>query len=82
MRFKVGKSWHDEGRRLIDIDKYTVEQIKIVIRYATTDQFWKTNIMSMPTLRAKFEQLKLKAQAMNSQAPAAAQVASQHGWAN
>ncbi|SEE83444.1 hypothetical protein SAMN04489740_2719 [Arthrobacter alpinus] len=82
VRFKVGKSWHVEGRRLIDIDKYTVEQIKIVIRYATTDSFWKTNIMSMSTLRAKFEQLKLKAQAVNNQTAAPAQVASQHGWAN
>lgn len=80
VRFKVGKSWHDEGMRLIDIDKYTVHQIKVVIRYATTDQFWKTNVLSMPTLRVKFEQLKIKAQAMNNQAPA--QVASQHGWAN
>lgn len=82
VRFKVGKSWYAEGRRLIDIDKYTVEQIKFVIRYATTDGFWKTNIMSMPTLRAKFEQLKLKAQAASNQAAAPAQVASQHGWAN
>ena len=83
VKFTVGKSWHTDARRLIDTDKYTVEQIRYVIRFATTDEFWKSNVLSMSKLRAKFEQLKLKAIAQSKESrPAPAQVASQHGWAN
>lgn len=58
---KVGKSWHTSARLLIDKDGYTVEQIKWITTWATSHHFWKSNILSMPKLREKFDQLKLQA---------------------
>ncbi|MDQ0275739.1 hypothetical protein QO003_000042 [Arthrobacter silviterrae] len=60
VRFKVGKGWHESARLLIDRDKYTVQQITWLIRWATADSFWKANILSLPKFRAQFEQLKIK----------------------
>lgn len=57
----IGKRWHDAARLLIDRDGYTVEQINWITMWATTDQFWKGNILSLPKLREKFEQLKIRA---------------------
>lgn len=66
---KPGKAWKDAARLLIDKDGYTVEQILYVARYATADEFWKSNILSLPKLREKFEALKIKAQAQNRPQP-------------
>lgn len=63
VKHKPGKSWHEAARLLIDKDGYTPEQIMFVARFAATDGFWKSNILSVPKLREKFEALKLKAQA-------------------
>lgn len=63
VKHKPAKTWHTATRLLIDKDGYTPEQILYVARYATTDEFWKSNILSLPKLRDKFEALKLKAQA-------------------
>jgi len=63
VKHKPGKTWHTATRLLIDKDGYTPEQILYVARFATNDDFWKSNILSIPKLRDKFEALKLKAQA-------------------
>jgi hypothetical protein len=60
-RYKVGKPWHDAARLMIDKDGYTVEQIKWVMDWATSNHFWKANIQSVPKLREKFDQLKIQA---------------------
>lgn len=65
VKHKPGQSWHTAARLLIDKDGYTPEQIMFVARFATTDDFWKSNILSIPKLREKFEALKLKAQTQN-----------------
>jgi hypothetical protein len=54
--------WRDAARLLIDKDGKTVDQIVRCIDWATADEFWKANILSMPTLRAKYDQLSLSAQ--------------------
>jgi hypothetical protein len=69
VKHKPGKSWHDAARLLIDKDGYTVEQILFVARFATTDEFWMSNILSLPKLREKFEALKIKAQARTQPPP-------------
>jgi len=51
----------DAARLLIDKDGYTVNQVAWMIRWATSDEFWRTNILSMSKLREKFDQLKAKA---------------------
>jgi len=63
VKHKPSKAWHTAARLLIDKDGYTPEQIMFVARFATSDEFWKSNILSIPKLRDKFESLKIKAQA-------------------
>lgn len=58
----IGKTWRDAARRLIDIDGRTVDQITKAIDWCQNDPFWRANVMSMPTLRAKYDQLRLAAQ--------------------
>lgn len=65
VKHNPGKSWHDAARLLIDKDGYTPEQIMFVAKFATTDDFWKSNVLSVPKLREKFEALKIKAQAQS-----------------
>ncbi len=67
VKHKPGQSWRTATRLLIDKDGYTPEQIMYVARFATSDEFWKSNILSMVKLREKFEALKIKAQAANQQ---------------
>ena len=54
--------WVDEARRLMDIDGRTEEQIHKAIDWCQDDSFWKANVMSMPTLREKYDTLRLRAQ--------------------
>lgn len=61
----IGKAWRDSARLLMDKDGHTEQQIAWVIDWATSDDFWRANILSMPTLRAKFDQLVLKARGSN-----------------
>lgn len=53
--------WIDECRKLREIDKRTYEQIEQIIIFSQNDSFWKSNILSIPKLREKFDQLWLKA---------------------
>ena len=52
-----GKAWRRECRLMLDKDGWTVEQVAFAIRWLagpTKDAiFWKTNVLSMPTLREK-----------------------------
>ncbi len=55
---RVTKEWLDEGRRLLDRDKRTVEQVMKAIDWCQEDSFWRGNVMSMPTLRKQFDRLR------------------------
>lgn len=55
---KVTKEWLDEARRLLDLDKRTVEQVMTAIDWCQGDSFWRGNVMSMPTLRKQFDRLR------------------------
>lgn len=57
----IGKGWRDAARLMLDRDGYTEPDIARVIDWATTDPFWRSNILSMPKLREKYGQLLLKA---------------------
>lgn len=61
----IGKAWRDSARLLMDKDGHTEQQVAWVIDWATADDFWKANILSMPKLREKFDQLVLKARGSN-----------------
>jgi hypothetical protein len=66
IKHKPGQTWRTAARLLIDRDGYTPDQIIYVAKFATTDEFWKSNVLSLPKLREKFEALKIKAQAQNN----------------
>jgi hypothetical protein len=50
----------DAARLLIDRDGYDIELIKQVLLWATADEFWRKNILSMSKFRAQFTQLLAK----------------------
>lgn len=54
------KRWQDACRLLIERDGYTPKQVETIIRWSQNDEFWRTNILSMPKLRQQFDQLRLK----------------------
>lgn len=46
---------------MIDVDGRTPEQIHAAIEWSQDHDFWRANILSMPKLRAKYDQLRLQA---------------------
>jgi hypothetical protein len=56
------KNWYDEVRKMIEIDKRTIQEIKEVIEWCQNDEFWHKNILSMSKLREKFDRLWLAKQ--------------------
>lgn len=58
----IGKRWHDAARLMLDRDGRTEEQVRNAIDWCQQDDFWKPNVMSMPKLREKYDQLRLAAQ--------------------
>lgn len=59
----ITKAWRDSARLLIDKDGRTVDQILRAIDWCQADPFWRANVMSMPKLRERYDQLRLKATA-------------------
>lgn len=51
----VGKAWYDDMRKIVDLDKFSVEDVKEVIEWTQKDAFWHKQIKSPFKLR---EQLK------------------------
>ena len=61
----VGKRWHDAARLMLDNDGRSEEQIHHAIDWSQDSEFWRINILSMPKLREKYEQLRLQAARTN-----------------
>ena len=55
----IGKAWHDAARLLLDRDDRTEAQVEAIIRWSQADEFWRSNVLSMPTLRRQFDRLRL-----------------------
>lgn len=60
-RPRITKAWRDAARLLIDSDERTEDQVHIAIDWCQDNDFWRSNILSMPKLREKYEQLRLQA---------------------
>lgn len=56
----ITKKWRTEARLLLDRDGRPFEEACRLVDWATADSFWKSNILSMPTFRAKYDQLRLQ----------------------
>jgi hypothetical protein len=65
----VTKRWQDAARLLLDRDKRTEEQVHAAIDWCQDDDFWRSNILSMPKLRERYDQLRLAAQRTNGDRP-------------
>lgn len=65
----ITKRWRDAARLLMDTDGRTEEQVHAAIDWCQAHEFWRANILSMPTLREKYDTLRLRAQAERSPRP-------------
>lgn len=61
-RPKVGAKWRTSARLMLDRDGRTLAQAHAAIDWCQDEDFWRTVILSMPTLRSKYDQLRLSAQ--------------------
>jgi hypothetical protein len=57
----VGKTWYEACDRMLRLDGRTPEQVERAIDWCQADEFWRANVLSMPKLRDKFDQLRLQA---------------------
>jgi hypothetical protein len=57
----VTKRWRDAARLMLDSDDRTEHQVISAIDWCQGHEFWRSNILSMPKLREKYDQLRLQA---------------------
>lgn len=58
----ITKAWRTACRLLLDRDHRTEEQVAKAIDWCQADEFWRSNILSMPKLRQQYDRLRLAAQ--------------------
>lgn len=80
IRPTITAKWRTQGRLLLDLDGRTVDQVLKAIDWTTNDPFWKANVLSMPTLRKRYDQLRLAAQRPNGRASPQAPPSNAPGW--
>lgn len=61
-RPNVTKGWRDAARLLLDRDGRDQAEAESLIDWCQRDEFWRANILSLPTLREKYDTLRLQAQ--------------------
>jgi len=57
----ITKRWRDSARLMLDRDGRTEQQVTTAIDWCQDSEFWRSNILSMPKLREKYDQLRLQA---------------------
>jgi hypothetical protein len=57
----VTETWRRDARLLLDTDGRDLQKVLNLIDWCQTDGFWRSNVLSMPTFRKKYDQLRLKA---------------------
>lgn len=60
-RPRIGQRWLTAARLLVDVDGRSPGQVHAAIDWCQNDDFWRANVMSMPKLREKYDQLRLAA---------------------
>ncbi len=58
----VTQRWRDAARLMLDNDGIALDDVLGAIRWSQADDFWRSNVMSMPTLRKQYDRLRLAAQ--------------------
>jgi hypothetical protein len=54
----IGKGWHDAARLMLDKDGRTEAEVHAAIDWCQNHHFWRSNILSLPKLREKYDQLR------------------------
>jgi hypothetical protein len=57
----ITKAWRTAARLMLDKDGRTEEQVHGCIDWCQANDFWRGNVLSMPKLREKYDQLRLQA---------------------
>lgn len=56
----ITKAWRDHARLMLDKDGRHLEEVLRVVEWSQKDGFWRSNILSLPKLREKYDQLRLR----------------------
>jgi hypothetical protein len=64
----ITDGWRKAARLLLDKDGRELDKALNLLDWVAKDDFWRTNIMSMPTFRTRYDQLRLKALAEHAKA--------------
>lgn len=56
----VTAKWRTEARLMLDRDGRPLPEVLAIIEWATAHQFWRSNVMAVPTLREKYDRLRLQ----------------------
>lgn len=51
------QKWADDFRKLVELDKRSLEDVKKVLKWSQNDDFWQDNIQSPDKLRKQFDRL-------------------------
>jgi DNA-binding transcriptional ArsR family regulator len=54
------KRWLDAARLLVDSDGRHFEEALAVLEWCQRDEFWRTNVLSMPTFRKQYAKLRMR----------------------
>lgn len=65
----VGQQWLQACDRLIRLDGVSTQDVRGAIDWSQQNEFWRANILSMPKLREKYDQLRLAATRTTPQHP-------------
>ena len=58
----ITKAWRTAARLLMDKDERSEQEIHAAIDWCQSHAFWRPNILSMPKLRDKYDQMRLQAE--------------------
>lgn len=64
----ITKGWRDDIRLMLDKDGRSEAEAMAAINWCQNDDFWRANILSPTKLRAKFDQMRLQAEAQQKKA--------------
>ena len=57
----IKQGWRDAARLMLDRDGRTEDDVHAAIDWCQNSEFWRGNILSLPKLREKYDQLRLQA---------------------
>lgn len=57
---RITKAWRDAARLLLDRDEVPFDDAVRVLDWSQRDEFWSTNVLSMPTFRKQYSRLELQ----------------------